>query len=114
MFLRDSAELRLAPAGGSPPRELVLGTGVAPAVVVTIGSFFFVQPLIDVAAAAASVATVLTCCVPRPDPRNRRAHSLSPEARSQAGPQLAPGDQALAAKDLLTRADLGSRGRAGR
>ena len=28
MFLRDSVELRLAPAGGSPPRELVLGTGV--------------------------------------------------------------------------------------
>jgi NADH-quinone oxidoreductase subunit N len=53
MFLRDSAELRLAPAGGSPPRELVLGTGIAACVVVTIGSFFFVQPLIDVAAAAA-------------------------------------------------------------
>jgi NADH-quinone oxidoreductase subunit N len=53
MFLRDSAELRLAPAGGSPPRELVLGTGVAAAVVVTVASFFFVQPLIDVAAAAA-------------------------------------------------------------
>ena len=29
MFLRDSAELQLAPAGGSPPRELVLGRGVA-------------------------------------------------------------------------------------
>ena len=29
MFLRDSVELHLAPAGGSPPRELVLGIGVA-------------------------------------------------------------------------------------
>jgi NADH-quinone oxidoreductase subunit N len=53
MFLRDSAELRLAPAGGSPPREQVLGLGVALAFAVTIGSFFFVQPLIDVARAAA-------------------------------------------------------------
>jgi NADH:ubiquinone oxidoreductase subunit 2 (subunit N) len=53
MFLRSSAELQLAPAGGSPPRELVLGTGVAAAVTITIGSFFFVQPLIDVASAAA-------------------------------------------------------------
>jgi hypothetical protein len=54
MFLRDSIELRLAPAGGSPPRELVLGTGVAAAVVVTVGSFFAVQPLADVARAAAN------------------------------------------------------------
>jgi NADH-quinone oxidoreductase subunit N len=54
MFLRDSVELRLAPAGGSPPRELVLGTGVATAVVVTVGSFFAVQPLVDVARAAAN------------------------------------------------------------
>ena len=54
MFLRDSAELQLAPAGGSPPRELVLGTGVAVAVAVTVGSFFAVQPLIDVARAAAN------------------------------------------------------------
>ena len=54
MFLRDSAELRLAPAGGSPPREAVLGTGVAIALVVTVGSFFVVEPLIDVARAAAA------------------------------------------------------------
>jgi NADH-quinone oxidoreductase subunit N len=54
MFLRDSVELRLAPAGGSPPRELVLGAGVATAVAVTVGSFFAVQPLVDVARAAAN------------------------------------------------------------
>jgi NADH-quinone oxidoreductase subunit N len=53
MFLRDSAELHLAPAGGSPPRELVLSLGVAASLVVTIGSFFAVQPLIDFAAKAA-------------------------------------------------------------
>jgi NADH-quinone oxidoreductase subunit N len=54
MFLRDSTELRLAPAGGSPPRELMLGIAVAASVFVTVGSFFFVQPLINVASDAAS------------------------------------------------------------
>jgi NADH-quinone oxidoreductase subunit N len=53
MFLRDSAELQLAPAGGSPPRDLPLAGAVGACVVVTIGSFFFVQPLIDVAQSAA-------------------------------------------------------------
>ena len=47
-------ELQLAPAGGSPPRELLLGLGVALCVVVTVGSFFAVQPLIDVARQAAA------------------------------------------------------------
>ena len=53
MFLRDGAELQLAPAGGSPPRDLALGTGVALCLAVTVGSFFAVQPLIDFAHAAA-------------------------------------------------------------
>ncbi len=54
MYFRDAVELRLAPAGGSPPRELLLGLGVLLCVVVTVGSFFAVQPLIDVAAKAAA------------------------------------------------------------
>ena len=54
MFLRDSAELRLAPAGGSPPREWLLQKGVAICAIVTVGSFFFVQPLVDLASKAAS------------------------------------------------------------
>jgi len=53
MYFRDSAELRLAPAGGSPPRELLLSAGVAICLVVTVGTFFAVQPLIDVARSAA-------------------------------------------------------------
>jgi NADH-quinone oxidoreductase subunit N len=53
MFLRDSSELQLAPAGGSPPRDPALAAAVGACVVVTVGSFFFVQPLIDVAESAA-------------------------------------------------------------
>jgi NADH-quinone oxidoreductase subunit N len=53
MYFRDSAELQLAPAGGSPPRDAPLQIGVAICLVVTVGSFFAVQPLIDVAHAAA-------------------------------------------------------------
>jgi NADH-quinone oxidoreductase subunit N len=54
MFMRPTEELQLAPVGGSPPRELVLQTAVATALVVTVGSFFAVQPLIDGAKHAAS------------------------------------------------------------
>ena len=36
-------------AGGSPPRDWLLETAVASALAVTIGSFFFVQPLVDLA-----------------------------------------------------------------
>ena len=53
MYMRDSAELQLAPAGGSPPRDLALGTGVVVCLAVTVGSFFAVGPLIDVARSAA-------------------------------------------------------------
>ncbi|HZO33993.1 MAG TPA: proton-conducting transporter membrane subunit, partial [Gaiellaceae bacterium] len=55
MYFRDSSELRLAPAGGSPPHELVLQAGVVLCLIVTVGSFFAVQPLIDVARSAARV-----------------------------------------------------------
>ncbi len=41
-------------AGGSPPRDLALETAVAAGIVVTIGSFFFVQPLVDLARDAAA------------------------------------------------------------
>jgi len=50
MYFRPAEELQLAPvAGGSPPRELLLQTAVTAALVVTVGSFFAVQPLIDAA-----------------------------------------------------------------
>jgi NADH-quinone oxidoreductase subunit N len=54
MYFRDTAELQLAPAGGSPPQDTLLVAGVGIALVVTVGSFFAVQPLIDVAHSAAN------------------------------------------------------------
>ena len=53
MYMRPGAELGLAPAGGSPPREGLLQASVFVALVVNVGSFFAVQPLIDVAEKAA-------------------------------------------------------------
>ena len=56
LFMRPTEELQLAPApvaGGSPPPERLLQTAVAAALVVTVGSFFAVQPLIDGARHAA-------------------------------------------------------------
>jgi NADH-quinone oxidoreductase subunit N len=53
MYMRSSPELRLAPAGGSPPAERVLSSAVIASLVVTVGAFFAVQPLIDLARDAA-------------------------------------------------------------
>jgi NADH-quinone oxidoreductase subunit N len=53
LYMRSGAELRLVPAGGSPPREYALGLAVAAAVFVTVGSFFAAQPILDVASEAA-------------------------------------------------------------
>jgi len=41
-------------AGGSPPRDLLLDVTLGAALAVTIGSFFFVQPLVDLASDAAA------------------------------------------------------------
>ena len=54
LYMRSGAELRLVPAGGSPPRELALGVAVTAAVVVTVGSFFAAQPILDLASDAAT------------------------------------------------------------
>jgi NADH-quinone oxidoreductase subunit N len=54
LYMRSGAELRLAPAGGSPPRDPALSVAIAASVVVTVGSFFVVQPILDVASDAAS------------------------------------------------------------
>jgi NADH-quinone oxidoreductase subunit N len=49
MYMRPGAELGLAPAGGSPPRDTLLQASVLVAMVVNVGAFFAVQPLIDLA-----------------------------------------------------------------
>jgi NADH-quinone oxidoreductase subunit N len=55
LFMRQGGELPegVVAAGGSPRRDLLLDTAVGAAIVVTIGSFFFVQPLVDLARDAA-------------------------------------------------------------
>jgi NADH-quinone oxidoreductase subunit N len=53
MFMRRTEDLQLAPIGGSPPRDALLQTAVFTCLVVTVGSFFAVQPLIDLARNAA-------------------------------------------------------------
>ena len=54
MYMRPAEELQLAPVGGSPPRELMLQCATVAALAVTVGSFFAVQPLIDVCRDAAA------------------------------------------------------------
>jgi NADH-quinone oxidoreductase subunit N len=53
MFMRLPEELQLAPVGGSPPRDALLQASVVVCLAVTVGSFFAVQPLIDLARHAA-------------------------------------------------------------
>jgi NADH-quinone oxidoreductase subunit N len=53
LYMRPAATVGLAPAGGSPPPERLLQASVAACLVVTVGSFFAVQPLIDLARHAA-------------------------------------------------------------
>jgi NADH-quinone oxidoreductase subunit N len=57
MYFRTPAELQLLPAGGSPPPEVALQIGVGLALAVTVGSFFAVEPLIEIARHAAASLT---------------------------------------------------------
>ena len=53
MYMRPtSARADLVVAGGSPPTDIGLDVAIGAAIAVTIGSFFFVQPLIDLAGKA--------------------------------------------------------------
>jgi NADH-quinone oxidoreductase subunit N len=54
MFMRRTEDLQLAPIGGSPPRDVLLQASVVVCLVVTVGSFFAVQPLIDLSKHAAA------------------------------------------------------------
>ncbi len=63
MYFQPAA-VGVASAGGSPPRELALGTSVLLAVVVTIGSFIAAQPLLDIATDA-GLRSVLPALMPK-------------------------------------------------
>jgi NADH-quinone oxidoreductase subunit N len=54
LYMRPAAELRPVLVGGSPPRDPLLVSTVFLSVVVTVGTFFFVQPLIELARDAAA------------------------------------------------------------
>jgi NADH-quinone oxidoreductase subunit N len=49
MYFQRPVEVRVAPAGGSPPRDVGLSLTVLLAVAVTVGTFIAAQPLLDVA-----------------------------------------------------------------
>jgi NADH-quinone oxidoreductase subunit N len=49
MYFRHPVEVRMAPAGGSPPRDLALSAAIVGSVAVTIGSFILAGPLLDIA-----------------------------------------------------------------
>jgi NADH-quinone oxidoreductase subunit N len=54
LYLRPGVELKPVIVGGSPPRDPLLHSAVFLSVGVTIGSFVFVQPLVDLARVGAS------------------------------------------------------------
>jgi NADH-quinone oxidoreductase subunit N len=51
LYMRPAAELQFA-AGGQPPRDALLQLGVLACLAVAVGSFFGVQPLVDLASHA--------------------------------------------------------------
>jgi len=54
LYMRAPVAAPVVAVGGSPPRDPLLATAVAAAVVVTVGSFFVVQPILDLASDAAT------------------------------------------------------------
>jgi NADH-quinone oxidoreductase subunit N len=57
MYMRAAPAGTAVAVGGSPPRDPALGVAVAAAVAVTVGSFVFVQPILDLASDAISSLT---------------------------------------------------------
>jgi len=54
MYMRTAPVGRIVAVGGSPPRDSALAIAVGGAVVVSVGSFFVVQPILDLASDAVS------------------------------------------------------------
>ena len=87
LYMRPAAELQFA-AGGSPPRDALLQVGVIACVAITIGSFFAVQPLIDLATKAVSSLSSYGRgdFGSAPGVLPRRSRSASAPASTPAGP----------------------------
>ncbi len=54
IYMRTPGEVGMAPAGGSPPRDLLLDGAVLLCLAVTVASFFAVEPLVDLAGRGAA------------------------------------------------------------
>ena len=54
MYMRPAPATSLVAVGGAPPRDPALAIAVAAAAVVTVGSFFVAQPILDLASDAAA------------------------------------------------------------
>jgi len=54
LYMRTAPAAPLVAVGGSPPRDYALGVAITAAVVVTVGSFVFAQPVLDLASDAAA------------------------------------------------------------
>ena len=94
MYMRPAAELGLAPIGGSPPREIMLSSAVFLAMAVNVGSFFAVQPLVDLARNAGGDATALErgrlSSTPAPSSACRPKTARQPEMANAVEPAAAP------------------------
>jgi NADH-quinone oxidoreductase subunit N len=54
LYMRTAVDAPLVAVGGAPPRDSLLGTAVTLSVLVTVGSFFAAEPILDAASDAAS------------------------------------------------------------
>jgi NADH-quinone oxidoreductase subunit N len=54
LYMRTMPDAPLVAIGGSPPRDPLLATAIGACVVVAVGSFFVVQPILDLASDAAA------------------------------------------------------------
>jgi NADH-quinone oxidoreductase subunit N len=54
LYMRTAVEGQLVAVGGAPPRDPLLVTAVGLSVLVTVGSFIFAQPILDLASDAAA------------------------------------------------------------
>ena len=82
MYMRpSSARADLVVAGGSPPPDPALEVAIGVAIAVTIGSFFFVQPLVDLAVAVVVEAVAdLGSRIDTTDDRTKRMAVIQPNA----------------------------------